>query len=230
MFLPAPSIVAMNARVTHRSRRRRAAAAGFSLVELLVVLGIIAILISMLMPALNRARAQANWIKCESNLRQVGIALLIYSNDYGGFMFPPGLGADKYNTPPDHSRVWPNVVFRVYNPPILFCPSDPNPVYQHSYCLNDHLHDKNIRFGSSNLAGLSSSDIVLMGEKVSTEQDYYMERGDFNRVVEKYRHGFLRGSNYLKLDGHVDTLPPNAAFGALDPWDLPVTTAPTPGQ
>src|SRR4051794_15312801 len=104
-----------------RPPRRRA----FTLIELLVVLGIIALLIALILPALSKSRQQAKALVCQSNLRQLGHMLQIYSGENGGWLFPVGadpwsgaLRADAFGTAvPPHER-WPMKVFKVPGAPI----------------------------------------------------------------------------------------------------------------
>ena len=209
---------------------------GFTLVELLVTIGVIAVLLALLMPALSRARQQANQVVCASNLHQVGLELQMYANHSRGWLYPVGrwdpvlrqyrtLGA---NVPPEQR--WPVYVFQpaVWNPPVMKCPSDYEPAEDHSYVLNEHLADKNVKAFDSKAGELTSSEIIVAGEKVSTKSDYYMEQKEFYQVVEPYRHGKAYGSNYLYLDMHVSTTPPADALAGTDPWDPPLPPHPPP--
>jgi prepilin-type N-terminal cleavage/methylation domain-containing protein len=206
----------------------------FTLVELLVVLGVIVVLIGMLLPALTRSRQQANSVVCQSNLRQIGIAMLMYADQYDGFLFPSDMGYDAQHVipypdtgaPGTIHNVWPLVVFGVWNPPVMICPSDQQPLEQHSYVVNSHMAYWNVKYNTVLPNQLPSSLVVLMGEKVTLVGDYYMEYGDFGRVVDEFRHGQEFGSNYLMLDLHVTTQLPAQAESALDPWDFAAGVTP----
>jgi prepilin-type N-terminal cleavage/methylation domain-containing protein len=251
-------------------RRSSRSAGGFTLVEMIVVIGIIAMLISILLPTLAKARQQANKVACMANLNQIGTLMMIYANDNKGYLFPPNLGWPAQNktptpggtagldpgpqvvgsntgpmvmanwpAPPDQLDVWPYYVFnKVWNPKFMICPADIDPQGQHSYLANAHLlpasmdsagnavanSNGDLRWGREAPSGKKYSDIIVVGEKISSVYDYYMDPAEFSTKVEQYRHGLSVGSNYLMMDTHVETMVPASALDALDPWDINAST------
>jgi len=240
-------------------RKRSARRLGFTLVELLVVIGIIALLMSILMPALNRMRQQSLSLKCKAQMRSIGQLLLIYAQNNNGWVYPVGEFVDiGEGTPPakdahyktlghepgekdengvvddGKSRRWPIYVFEehVWNPPIMTCPSDQDPVEEHTYILNKHLCDKKDKIVKLHtILTRSFSEVLLMGEKRVDKHDYYMGRKENDPadseflIVEPYKHGIKLGSNYLYLDYHVEIQPPNEMAGGKDPWDVTLGSA-----
>src|SRR5690348_2980681 len=84
---------------------RRSSRRGFTLVELLVVIGIIAVLISILLPALNKARQQANEVKCESNMKQLYTCIAMYVGDNKQYLPYPNW-QNSYSVTTPYSIGW----------------------------------------------------------------------------------------------------------------------------
>ena len=130
---------------------------GFTLVELLVVIGIIALLIAILMPALSRAKEQANWVKCLSNMRQIGQAFNMYLTNNKSKFPRPAVGFGAF-TPEDFiyfedaapsrliddSPLTPYLGGKPFKKEVFRCPSDDVAVrrnanaekYSYSYSAN----------------------------------------------------------------------------------------------
>jgi prepilin-type N-terminal cleavage/methylation domain-containing protein len=94
---------------------------GFTLIELLVVIAIIALLMAILMPALQRVKKQAKAVACQSHLRQWGVVWSMYVSDHDG-SFHPGWAPTSAGFIPRHT--WPNVLAPyMKDEKIRFCPS-----------------------------------------------------------------------------------------------------------
>jgi prepilin-type N-terminal cleavage/methylation domain-containing protein/prepilin-type processing-associated H-X9-DG protein len=105
-----------------RTTRQKAVSEGFTLIELLVVVAIISILAALLLPALSRATEQGRRVKCQSNLKQLSLALLMYSGDYEVYPAETSMQAR-----PDRTLFWNDRLIRYtqarWTDPLYRCPS-----------------------------------------------------------------------------------------------------------
>ena len=217
-------------RITTTECRRRKEA--FSIVELLVAIGIIALLMGFLLPALAGARRRALSLQCQSNLRQIGMMLQIYANNNNGWPSPVILDFKGQPVgrgillPPDQR--WPMFVFDMagapelpddgtydpwpYTPPILRCPTEQDPGEAHTNVLNWDPIAEHVKQGSGHTGFERSAEQIIMAEKFGTRTDYYLEPfKDLSSLIDFYHHGPQLFSNYLYGDGHVQVASPDEA-------------------
>jgi prepilin-type N-terminal cleavage/methylation domain-containing protein/prepilin-type processing-associated H-X9-DG protein len=174
---------------------------GFTLIELLVVIAIIAILAAILLPVLSRAREKAREASCMSNLKQIGVGIHMYLQDYDYNLFQSGESGrqprwyDDWVLPPyvGGGKVSTNKVFK--------CPSHRGwPVWgsQSSYAMNLFFDSGYVGYArGANMLNLYGN-MVIFGDGSGSNHTF-----SYGHTVRLGPRHTDRGVNFLFLGGHV---------------------------
>lgn len=172
------------------------ALAGFTLLELLVVMGIIAVLAALLLPTLTRAKESARAAACLSNLHQIGLALQLYTQDHGNrlpIMGNATLSSNGLPVRPDLPTLDQGLSNYLGSVKVLRCPSDNKQLFERlgsSYWWNQLVN------------GQPADQIRLMTLDLSPHQvPLVMDAEPFHRA-----RGPGKGVNFLYADGHINKL------------------------
>ena len=220
----------------HTAKSRVLARSGFTLIELLVVIAIIAILAAILFPVFARARENARRASCQSNLKQIGLGVLQYIQDYDEKM-PHTVfdGASPNNKFVTDYTVWADVIQPYVKSTQLFvCPSNssinsPTPSAQSNATV--HMAYGSATFnGQTAFPGYGLTDVSL-ADITDTAQAFLVGEIDQQTgVVAGYQvnprafgvggrtHGPVHfdGSNWLFADGHVKFMRTNSADATIN--------------
>ncbi|MGQ9462008.1 MAG: prepilin-type N-terminal cleavage/methylation domain-containing protein [Candidatus Fervidibacter sp.] len=180
---------------------------GFTLIELLVVIAIIAVLAAILFPVYSRAREKARAITCISNMKQQGLAMLQYVNDYDGFFMPFPLWKSRLDPYMTNRELWK-------------CPSRPQLPWYYGHGVNiGCLHGSILVQGISNqTVGAHEALIAQPAQKIAAVEWDRCNAGAPVGPPGLFHGGatcywavcriHLDGSNLLFADGHVKWLKP----------------------